>query len=131
MKDMFDLESKVPDEPEAETTEEQAPEGQPAAQPPGGNYIVQNIVPMFPGWSACYGDPEVPEGVITFPVVALALVLLQHPDGRAEQTVRHLVSTPAGQIDDIVELPNFICVVSPGQSPEAIISAMQKLQTAS
>jgi hypothetical protein len=129
--DMFDL-GKDAEEKPSDTAEQ--PAEQSADAPPQqqtvltGQYIIQNIIPMFSGWVAAYDDPDNEGGVIVFPIIALAMVLLQHPDGRAEQMVRHLVSTPAGQIDDINEFPNFICVVAPGQSPDAIVPAMKQMR---
>ena len=124
---MFDLGDK------AKEAAQEAPEeegGQKAEIPPNGRYILQNITPIFPGWIACYDNPEDPNEPIMFPVVALGMVLLQHPDGRAEQTVRHLVSTPMGQIDDVAEFPNFICVVAPGQTASDVIPAMKRIRDA-
>ena len=125
MEDMFDLGEKT--EPKAEPkADARSPKPQPPLPP--GAYIVQNVIPVFPGWTACYDDMERPGQVISFPVIGLAMVVLHHPDGRVEQTLRHLVSTPAGQIDDVNEFPNFICVVAPGQAPEPIIETMRKLR---
>jgi hypothetical protein len=128
MADMFDLEDKTKG-PEQPKEPEQPKQPTQDEIPPNGRYILQNVVPMFPGWVACYDDPESDtDGVISFPIVALGMVLLQHPDGRAEQTVRHLVSTAAGQVDDINEFSNFICVVAPGQEAQPIIAAMRKMR---
>ncbi len=125
--DMFEL-GKDAEEKPSETAEQPADTPQPQQTVLTGQYIIQNIIPMFSGWVAAYDDPDTEGGVIMFPIIALAMVVLQHPDGHAEQTVRHLVSTPAGQIDDINEFPNFICVVAPGQSPDAIVPAMKQMR---
>lgn len=90
-------------------------------------YEIVNVHPLFPGWVACYLVEN--DVIVAYPIIAIGLVDIRHPDGSTDQVLRHFVSLPSGRIDDIGEVPGFLCVIAPGQDVEKSINEARNQQS--
>ena len=119
---IFDI-PETPSQPEPELDEEAQIE---AVEPlPVVKYQLLQLTAQYPGWSAVYDDPEKTDEIIMFPICAIGSVALTYEDETTHQAVRHFISLPTGDIRDAYEIPNFVCIVAPGQKVEDVVAAVK------
>ena len=89
---------------------------------------VQSLSPAMPGWFACYKDPENDNGFLMFAIASFAIVEVTEEDGSAYRVVRPYAAAPNGEIEDVYDFPDFLCLVGPGQDPRSVAADAREAQ---
>lgn len=88
-------------------------------------YELGEFISVYPGWSAIYDNPNKSGEIIMFPVCAMGKVTLTYEDNTNQQELRHFVALPTGSVRDAFGIPDFVCVVAPGQKIEDVVAAVK------
>jgi len=90
-------------------------------------YMIHQIIPAEPGWRVAFSDPDATNKVRVIPLVCFALIEMPGTDEAPQRAVRPMIADEVGQVEDVAAYEDFICLVPPGFTPEAVIARVQRL----
>lgn len=91
-------------------------------------YSIERLTAASPGWFAVYDDPNRSNEIVVFPICALGVVHIEHERGETSESVRHFVSLPTGEIRDVHEIEDFVCIVAPNQQVEDVVAGVKAIR---
>ena len=83
---------------------------------------IESLAPAPPGWFACYTEDDNPRSLVLYPIAAFAIVEITQADESTYKVVRPFAAAPDGELEDVIDFPNFLCVAGPGQDPRVVAS---------